>query len=74
MTGATWNEAQSHESAAESLVRRPAAGRRFVNFGFAISLVLVGFAIVGVFIEIPFISHYAFWVAVGAYVILAATQ
>jgi uncharacterized protein (DUF983 family) len=51
-----------------------APGRRVVNFGFAISLVLVGFAIVGVFIEIPFVSNYAFWVAIGAYVILAATQ
>jgi hypothetical protein len=27
-----------------------------------------------VFIEIPFVSNYAFWVAIGAYVILAATQ
>jgi hypothetical protein len=51
-----------------------APGGRIVNFGFAISLVLVGFAIVGVFIEIPFVSNYAFWVAIGAYVILAATQ
>ena len=42
-----------------------------MNFGFAISLVLVGFAIVGVFIEIPFVSNYAFWVAIGAYVIFS---
>ena len=50
------------------------ARERLVNFGFALSLVLVGFAIVGVFIEIPFVSNYAFWVAIGAYVVLAATR
>lgn len=44
-----------------------------MNYGFALSLVLVGFAVVGVFIEIPFVSEYAFWIAIGAYVILAAT-
>ena len=43
-----------------------------MNYGFAFSLVLVGFAVVGVFIEIPFVSQYAFWVAIAAYVILAA--
>jgi uncharacterized protein (DUF983 family) len=45
-----------------------------VNFGFALSLILVGFAVVGVFIEIPFVSNYAFWIAIAAYVILAATH
>jgi hypothetical protein len=49
-------------------------GRRIVNFGFALSLVLAGFSVVGVFTEIPFVSNYAFWIAIGAYVILAATQ
>jgi hypothetical protein len=44
-----------------------------VNFGFALSLILVLFAIVGVFIEIPLISDYAFWFAVGAYIILAGS-
>jgi uncharacterized protein (DUF983 family) len=43
-----------------------------MNYGFALSLVLAGFAVVGVFIEIPFVSEYAFWVAIAAYVILAA--
>jgi hypothetical protein len=33
------------------------------------SLVLLGLAIVGVFIEIPWVSNYAFWVAVAAYFI-----
>jgi hypothetical protein len=51
-----------------------AQGRGIVNFGFALSLVLAGFAVVGVFIEIPFVSNYAFWIAIAAYVILAATQ
>ena len=44
-----------------------------MKFGLAFSLILVGFAVVGVFIEIPFISEYAFWVAIGAYVLLAAS-
>jgi hypothetical protein len=44
-----------------------------MKFGLALSLVLVGFAVVGVFIEIPFVSDYAFWVAISAYVILAAS-
>jgi hypothetical protein len=39
-----------------------------------ISLVLVGLAIVGVFIEIPFFSNYAFWVVIGAYVMLAGSK
>ena len=47
-------------------------GRRKVRFGLALSLVLVGFAVVGVFIYIPFFSDYAFWVVIAAYVILAA--
>lgn len=45
-----------------------------MNFGFALSLVLAGFSVVGVFIVIPFVSNYAFWIAIAAYVILAATH
>jgi hypothetical protein len=45
-----------------------------MNVVFALSLVLVGLAIVGVFIEIPYISNYAFWVVVGAYVMLAGSK
>jgi hypothetical protein len=45
-----------------------------VNFALALSLVLAGLSVVGVFIEIPFISNYAFWIAISAYVILAATH
>ena len=44
-----------------------------MKFGLAFSLILVGFAVVGVFIEIPFVSDYAFWVAISAYIILAAS-
>ena len=36
----------------------------------ALSLLLLVLAVVGVFIRIPFVSDYAFWVAVAAYVIL----
>jgi hypothetical protein len=45
-----------------------------VNFGFVASLVLVILAVVGVFIEIPLVSNYAFWFAIGAYIILAGSR
>jgi hypothetical protein len=45
-----------------------------VNFGFVVSLVLVILAVVGVFIEIPLVSSYAFWFAIGAYVMLAGSR
>jgi hypothetical protein len=45
-----------------------------VNLGFVASLILIIAAVVGVFIEIPVISNYAFWFAVGAYVMLAGTK
>jgi hypothetical protein len=35
-----------------------------------LSLLLLVFAIVGVFIGIPIVSQYAFWVAIAAYVLL----
>jgi len=38
---------------------------------FILSLVLAVLAVVGVFVEIPFVSMYAFWIAVLAYVVLA---
>ena len=44
-----------------------------MKFGLVASMILLGFAVVGVFIEIPFISEYAFWVAISAYVLLAST-
>ncbi len=45
-----------------------------MNFGFVVSLVLVIFAVVGVFIDIPLVSNYAFWFAIGAYVMLAGSR
>ena len=45
-----------------------------MNFGFVLSLVLVILAVVGVFIEIPVVSNYAFWFAIGAYIMLAGTR
>src|SRR5215475_1978226 len=35
-----------------------------------LSLLLLVLAVVGVFIGIPFVSQYAFWVAIAAYVII----
>ena len=45
-----------------------------MNFGFIASLVVMIIAVVGVFIEIPIVSNYAFWFAVGAYILLAGTR
>jgi hypothetical protein len=45
-----------------------------VNLLYVLSLILAGLAIVGVFIEIPFVSQFAFWVLVVAYVILAGMR
>jgi hypothetical protein len=45
-----------------------------VNFGFVASLIMVIFAVLSVFIQIPLVSDYAFWFAVGAYVILAGSS
>ena len=45
-----------------------------MNFGYVLSLVLIGLAVVGVFIEIPFVSNYAFWFAIAAYIVLAGTK
>ena len=39
-----------------------------------LSLVVLGLAVVGVFVEIPFVSNYAFWVAVAAYFIRFVTR
>jgi hypothetical protein len=44
-----------------------------VNFGFVASLLVIIVAVLSVFIEIPIVSNYSFWFAVGAYIILAGT-
>lgn len=39
---------------------------------FIISLILAIIALIGFFVVIPVISQYAFWIAIIAYVVLAA--
>lgn len=41
---------------------------------FTVSLIIAMLALVAVFIEIPFVSNYAFWVLFGAYVLLAGRK
>jgi hypothetical protein len=43
-----------------------------MRFALAISLALVGLAVISVFIFIPFFSKWAFWVVVAAFLILIA--
>jgi len=43
-----------------------------LDYVFLVSLILAGLAMVGVFIEIPVVSNYAFWVVISAYVLLAS--
>jgi hypothetical protein len=45
-----------------------------MRFGFIASFVMAILGIVGVFIEIPFVSQYAFWVIVAAYILLAGSR
>jgi hypothetical protein len=49
-------------------------GRSVLNPIFTASLILAALALVGVFIEIPFISNYAFWVLMAAYIMLAGRR
>jgi hypothetical protein len=44
-----------------------------MRFPFALSLVMTIAAVVSVFVYVPFISEYAFWIAVAAYIILERT-
>jgi hypothetical protein len=44
------------------------------NWPGILSLLLLGLAVVGVFIQIPFVSNYAFWFAVAAYIIRLLVQ
>jgi hypothetical protein len=41
-----------------------------MDFGFIASLVIATLAILGVFVEIPIVSQYAFWVMTGAYLLV----
>lgn len=40
------------------------------QFVFFISLLLAILAVIGVFVVIPFVTPYAFWFAIAAYVVL----
>jgi hypothetical protein len=42
-----------------------------MRFGFIVSLIMLILGIVSVFVEIPVVSEYAFWVALAAYIVLA---
>jgi hypothetical protein len=45
-----------------------------MSFGFLASFVIALVGIVGVFIPIPIVSDYAFWIVVVAYIVLAGTS
>jgi hypothetical protein len=45
-----------------------------MHWGFLVALVIGIVAIIAVFVEIPFISEYAFWVLTGAFLLLASTR
>jgi hypothetical protein len=49
-------------------VHRPKG--RFLQWELMLSIVLTLVAIVGVFVEIPAVSNYAFWVMVAAYAVV----
>ena len=42
-----------------------------MNYLFVSSLFIAALSLVSVFVEIPFVSNFAFWVLLGAYVLLA---
>jgi hypothetical protein len=45
-----------------------------MNAIFVVSMILAALALVGVFIEIPVVSNYAFWILMAAYVMLAGRK
>lgn len=45
-----------------------------MHWGFIASLVIAILAIVGVFVDIPIVSNYAFWVMTVAYIVLAGAK
>jgi hypothetical protein len=44
-----------------------------MRWGFIVSFALVVLGIVGVFIDIQFVSDYAFWFVIAGYVVLAGS-
>ena len=51
-----------------------ALGGLQMHWGFLIALVIGIVAIIAVFVEIPIISEYAFWVLTGAFLLTASTR
>jgi hypothetical protein len=45
-----------------------------MRWGFIVSFALVALGIVSVFIDIPSVSDYAFWLVIAGYVILAGSS
>jgi small basic protein len=45
-----------------------------MSFWFLVSFALLILAIIGVFIEFPIVSQYAFWLAVAAFALLAGAS
>jgi hypothetical protein len=45
-----------------------------MGFGFMISLAMALLAIVSVFIFIPWVSEWAFWIVIAAYIILGGSR
>jgi hypothetical protein len=45
-----------------------------MHWAFLVALVIGIVAIIAVFVEIPFISAYAFWVMTAAFLMLASTR
>ena len=56
-----------HKSA--TIRRRPCTACRGAHLPGILSLILLGLAIVGVFINIPIVSNYAFWFVIAAFMI-----
>ncbi|MGA7806398.1 MAG: hypothetical protein WCB02_17490 [Bradyrhizobium sp.] len=44
-----------------------------MDFGFIAALVIAIVAIVDLFVKLPFIAGYAFWVLLGGFLVLTAT-
>jgi hypothetical protein len=57
-----------------AIVRTFRNGSCAMSFPFLVSFALMILAIVGVFIQLPVVSDYAFWLAVLAYGILAGAR
>jgi len=51
------------------LIIRPYFGGQ-MNFGRMVSIVIAIVAVLGVFVEIPIVSDYAFWILVAAYLVV----